>query len=451
MIETNKTNELTVNDVNSLNLNNNNNNNSNQKNLLNNAILFYENYNKKKLDLLNNSLLQPYSEASREDLDLIINMKSPMPALNWANSADLWKMMRLKDLQYRHDFDYLKRHVGIEAQMRAILIDWMVEISYAYRLHRETMHLSLEYMDRFMTFSKHQMRVDRLQLIGITSLFLAAKVEEIYPPKLKDFASHMENYSTNNEEAIQQFELFMLKTLNWKISPVTANTWLMTYLQIASINYYKIVSHEKCDSDNSDEKMPYNTHIVMPINIYKNSNFNLKDYLQQSSQQSAQKFTATQQIFYLNNYMRSISLLDLCIFDMESLKFNYSVLAAAALYHMCILPTLTTNVYNTAQYNVQQNRSFVQQCTGFKMFELDACIKWMYPYADVCKEILKDEKMIQIKQFSSVESEDWHNIQLYHQNLELLKEAQSRKTPCKFNLNPTNTLTPPDSLRKCNN
>ncbi len=222
-----------------------------KKELLNNAILFYQNYNKIKLDLLNTDLIKPYMTGPQpsdsmvisktSEIDSIINMKSPMPSLTWANNNDLWKVMRLKDLQYKHDFNYLRRHAGIEPQMRSILIDWLVEIAYAYRLHRETLHLAIEYMDRFMTLSKHQMRVDRLQLIGISSLFLAAKVEEIYPPKLKDFASHMESYCSNNEDAIQQFELFMLKTLNWQISPVTANTWLMTYLQIASINYYKFV------------------------------------------------------------------------------------------------------------------------------------------------------------------------------------------------------------------
>ena len=106
-----------------------------------------------------------------------------------------------------------------------------------------------------MTSCKQQMRVDRLQLIGMSCLFLAAKVEEIYPPKLKEFASHMENYSSNNEDAISQFELFILKTLNWEISPVTANTWLMTYMQIAAINYYaNLKSYANSSGDSGSDQ-----------------------------------------------------------------------------------------------------------------------------------------------------------------------------------------------------
>lgn len=117
--------------------------------------------------------------------ELLQEPSTPMPKLSWANNHELWQTMLKKDAKYVHDAFYLKRHINIEPQMRAILLDWLVEISYAYRLHRETWHLALEYMDRFMTSCKQQMRVDRLQLIGMTCLFLAAKVEEIYPPKLK--------------------------------------------------------------------------------------------------------------------------------------------------------------------------------------------------------------------------------------------------------------------------
>jgi hypothetical protein len=367
------------------------------------------------------------------------SQNTPMVNLNWANGADLWKVMRSKELKYAHDHLYLKRHSGIEPQMRAILLDWLVEISYAYRLHRETWHLAVEYMDRFMTCCKSQMRVDRLQLIGMSALFLAAKVEEIYPPKLKEFASHMENYTHNNEDAIQQFELFILKTLNWEISPVTANTWLMTYMQIASINYYTNLKNyynrdeedEAKQASRSNSKV-HNSHMVMPLHIYKNSNSNLKDFKSstnlQTKQSSNNKTTYIQQQFYLNNYMKSVTLLDLCMFDMESLKHTYSELAAAAMYHMLSFATPSSLETSTAssstttasQYDAHLNAYIVQKCTGYTLYELDSCIKWMYPYADVCKDILTDEKMTFIKTFSNVDPEDAHNIQLYYQNLDLL-------------------------------
>ncbi|RNA30263.1 G1 S-specific cyclin-E1 [Brachionus plicatilis] len=357
--------------------------------------------------------------------------KSPMPRLTWANGNDLWQIMRGKDAQFAHDHLYLRRHLGIEQQMRAVLLDWLAEIAYAYRLHRETLHLAVEYLDRFMSECKQEMKVDRLQLIGMTSLFLAAKVEEIYPPKLKELASHMENYSNNNEEAISQFELFMLKTLSWQISPVTSNTWLMTYLQIAAINYHAFLSG---GGQLAERHREHNTHIVMPLNVYKNCSSN-----------PSQLISGKQQEFYMKNYMKCITLLDLCLFDMDSMRFRYSMLAASAMYHM--LAKASACAQNAAGLVA----GLVQMCSGYAIGELDACVRWMAPYADVCMEVLGDDKMTAVKQFSGVDADDAHNIQLYYPNLDLLKEAQIRKTPSKFcpnNLTNSNILTPPESNRK---
>jgi hypothetical protein len=416
---------------------------SRQEELYNNANLFYKNYYNLKSDKLNNELIKYYDNNGKlENVQTqIIEMKTPLPSLNWANNIDIWKLMRLKDLQYYHDCNYLtNKHKAIHPYMRSMLVDWLAEITHAYRLHRETFHLSLEYMDRFMTLCKNQMKVDRLQLIGLCSLYLASKVEEIYPPKLKDFASHLEQYSNNNDDAMQQFELFILKTLNWQISPVTANTWLMVYLQIAAINYQTLMANindPKNRKLNENENIKiFNAHVVMPLNIYKNSNFNLKDYLKQSNKNNNNnscssnnqinsvnmKFTTAQQNFYLNNFMKTISLIDLCLFDIESLRFNYSILAASALYHMVSLPK-NSNSSSDSLLNQNNNESiiyFIEQCTGYKFTELDCCIRWMIPYADTCKIVLTEEKMVQVKQFSNIDPEDAHNIQIYYQYNDLL-------------------------------
>ena len=87
---------------------------------------------------------------------------NPLPQLNWAESSELWQEMKKKEsLKYRHDWRYIDRHVEIEPHMRAILFDWMIEVCNAYRLHRETLHLAIEYFDRFMTLSKKVVRMDR--------------------------------------------------------------------------------------------------------------------------------------------------------------------------------------------------------------------------------------------------------------------------------------------------
>ena len=56
-----------------------------------------------------------------------------------------------------------------------------------YRLHRETFYLAVDFLDRFLGLATNVQK-SRLQLIGVTCLFIGAKLEEIYPPKLQEFA-----------------------------------------------------------------------------------------------------------------------------------------------------------------------------------------------------------------------------------------------------------------------
>lgn len=59
--------------------------------------------------------------------------------------------------------------------MRAILLDWLIEVCEVYKLHRETYYLAVDYLDRFLS-TNSKISKTRLQLIGITCLFVAAKV-----------------------------------------------------------------------------------------------------------------------------------------------------------------------------------------------------------------------------------------------------------------------------------
>lgn len=74
--------------------------------------------------------------------------------------------------------------------MRTILIDWLVDVHLHFKLLPETLYLSVSIIDRFLCKTAEQglaVRKDELQLLGITSMFIACKYEEIYPPVAMDF------------------------------------------------------------------------------------------------------------------------------------------------------------------------------------------------------------------------------------------------------------------------
>lgn len=49
-------------------------------------------------------------------------------------------------------------------------------MSEVYSLHRQTAYLAQDYFDRFM-LTQENINKDYLQLIGITALFIASKIE----------------------------------------------------------------------------------------------------------------------------------------------------------------------------------------------------------------------------------------------------------------------------------
>lgn len=47
---------------------------------------------------------------------------------SWASSDDVWIKMLNKELKYIHDKSLTERHPNLQPKMRAILLDWLMEV-----------------------------------------------------------------------------------------------------------------------------------------------------------------------------------------------------------------------------------------------------------------------------------------------------------------------------------
>lgn len=102
---------------------------------------------------------------------------SPLPSLPWADGSQVWSLMCLGDEKtlIQRDPEMFQRHPTLQPRMRAILLDWLIEVCEVYKLHRETYYLAMDYIDRYLSIH-HDLPKNQLQLIGITCLFIASKV-----------------------------------------------------------------------------------------------------------------------------------------------------------------------------------------------------------------------------------------------------------------------------------
>lgn len=79
----------------------------------------------------------------------------------------------------------MKKQSDINERMRAILIDWLVDVHLKFKLLPETLYLTINMIDRYL--AKEVITRRKLQLVGIAAMLISSKYEEIYPPEIKDF------------------------------------------------------------------------------------------------------------------------------------------------------------------------------------------------------------------------------------------------------------------------
>lgn len=105
----------------------------------------------------------------------------PLPILTWADRESVWTSMVRKDekASLNRDVNMFDNHPNLQPRMRAILLDWIIEVCEVYKLHRETYYLTVDYLDRYLS-AKSNISKNQLQLIGITCLFIASKVRKYF-------------------------------------------------------------------------------------------------------------------------------------------------------------------------------------------------------------------------------------------------------------------------------
>merc|ERR1740130_2003582 len=116
----------------------------------------------------------------------------------------------------------------LNAKMRAILVDWLVEVAMKYKLKSETLFSAVSIVDRYL--EKRQVPRKKLQLVGVTGMLIAAKFEEIYPPEIRDFVYITDKAYTKEE--VLGMEVNMLTALEFQVNCPTVAHFFERYERI---------------------------------------------------------------------------------------------------------------------------------------------------------------------------------------------------------------------------
>merc|ERR1712070_359270 len=127
---------------------------------------------------------------------------------------EIYVYLREREDFYRVSPHFMQTQRDINATMRGILIAWLVEVAEEYRLEAETLHLSVNYIDRFLSIIP--VARSKLQLVGVTCMLIASKYEEIHPPAVDEFVYISDNTYTRGE--ILHMEGTILNRLAFELS-----------------------------------------------------------------------------------------------------------------------------------------------------------------------------------------------------------------------------------------
>ncbi|KAJ8762605.1 hypothetical protein K2173_008044 [Erythroxylum novogranatense] len=126
--------------------------------------------------------------------------------------------------------DYIEKvQIDVTPNMRGILMDWLVEVAEEYKLVSDTLYLTVNYIDRFLSLKA--LNRQKLQLLGVSSMLIASKYEEITPPNVEDFCYITDNTYTKQE--VVKMESDILKTLKFELGNPTLKTFLRRFTRIA--------------------------------------------------------------------------------------------------------------------------------------------------------------------------------------------------------------------------
>ncbi|KAK7321658.1 hypothetical protein VNO77_32510 [Canavalia gladiata] len=125
--------------------------------------------------------------------------------------------------------DYIQKvQRDVNANMRGILVDWLVEVAEEHKLVSDTLYFCVSYIDRYLSLnalSKH-----RLQLLGVSSMLIASKYEEIKPPEVEEFCYITDN--TYSKEEVVNMEADILKSLKFELGGPTVKTFLRRFTTV---------------------------------------------------------------------------------------------------------------------------------------------------------------------------------------------------------------------------
>lgn len=152
------------------------------------------------------------------------------PQMCTTYATDIYAHLRMAEMKRRPSANFMESmQQDINPSMRGILVDWLVEVAEEYKLVPDTLYLTVSCIDRYL--SAHVVTRQRLQLLGVACMLIAAKYEEICAPQVEEFCYITDN--TYGREEVLEMERGVLRVLKFELTTPTIKSFLRRFIRAA--------------------------------------------------------------------------------------------------------------------------------------------------------------------------------------------------------------------------
>lgn len=159
------------------------------------------------------------------------NMGDPFLVPEYA--FDIFRYYKQREKQF-YIGNYSTRQPKLSKEMRAVLVDWMVDMQESFELNHETLYTAIKIMDLYLDRTTVILEKQDLQLMGSTSIFIASKFEERCPPPIDDFLYVCNESFTRDQMLIM--ERGILRTVGFDLGYPLAYRFLRRYAKVLRLD-----------------------------------------------------------------------------------------------------------------------------------------------------------------------------------------------------------------------
>nr|CAH0099145.1 unnamed protein product [Daphnia galeata] len=124
---------------------------------------------------------------------------------------------------------YMDQQTELTCDMRAVLVDWLVEVQESFELNHETLYSAVRLVDLYLSHTT--VIKENLQLVGTTAMLISSKFEERCPPCVDDFLYICDDAYTRRD--LIKMEMSILKAVDFDIGLPLSYSFLRRYARVS--------------------------------------------------------------------------------------------------------------------------------------------------------------------------------------------------------------------------